>query len=471
MSDMPSGINNRTIFCSDNLDILRNMDSNSVDLIYLDPPWNKSAVFVGNNKNIEKIKYWYQRQDEFNDVDFDEVFKDDPLFSDIWGRDDLLDGYFTTINEFVPDLGKLLNSIKNISSPEGSFWYLYFMSVRLLEMRRILKSTGSIYYHCDQTMSHYIKIMLDCIFGEKNFRNEIVWCYSGGGIPDKDFPRKHDTIFRYIKTSDCVFHVERKPYKKNTQSVGKHSTLSGGKDIDLARGTPVTDWWCDIKTATGWSKERTGYPTQKPLALLERIIRASSNEGDIVLDPFCGCATACVAAERLGRKWIGIDINKKAFYMVYYRMKTEDGTYLKADGIWEEEITLKTSFDYDPKVLDDEEVKLREVVREIRSNGGDMRWFDKQDLYDKQEGFCAGCREYVNIRRMEIDHIHPKSKGGSDDISNLQLLCCSCNGIKHDGTMQDLFVRLKDKGYIADDVYRSQISNWDKEGSQIVIPD
>ena len=132
-----------------------------------------------------------------------------------------------------------------------------------------------------------------------------------GGVPKKDFPRKHDIILRYVKGDDWTFHVERKPYKENTQQVGKHSTYSGGADIDLERGTPVTDWWVDIKTVTGWNPEGVGWPTQKPIPLYERIIKASSNEGDVVLDPFCGCATTLVAAERNGRQWIGMDLSHK----------------------------------------------------------------------------------------------------------------------------------------------------------------
>ena len=199
--------------------------------------------------------------------------------------------------------------------------YLAFMAPRLAEIWRLLTPNGSVYLHCDPHASHYLKVMMDAIFGASHFRNEIVWCYSGGGIPRKDFPRKHDVILRYARGTEVTFNVERKPYKANTQQVGKHSTLSGGHEIDLARGTPVTDWWTDIKTVTGWNPEKLGYPTQKPLALLERIISASSKPGDIVFDPFCGCGTALDAAHGLKRNWVGIDLTVLALEPMERRLR------------------------------------------------------------------------------------------------------------------------------------------------------
>jgi len=163
---------------------------------------------------------------------------------------------------------------------------------------------------------------MDCIFGMKNFRNEIVWCYAGGGVPKQDFPRKHDIIFRYSKSNKIIFNVE---YRKYGDIGSKRATDLGGtrKTEYRKEGTPLNDWWVDLKPIINWSKERTGYPTQKPIKLLERIIKASSNEGDIVLDPFCGCATTCIAAEKLNRNWIGIDISFKAYDLVRERLKKE----------------------------------------------------------------------------------------------------------------------------------------------------
>ena len=248
------------IYCGDNHARLAEFPPDSVDLIYLDPP------FFSNHH-----------------------------YEVIWGDE-------AEVRSFEDRWSGGINH------------YIEWMRDRVIELYRVLKPTGTLYLHCDYHASHYLKVMLDDVFGEGRFRNEIVWCYSGGGIPRKDYPRKHDTIFRYTKGDTWTFNVERKPYKENTQAVGFHSTYipEERRAIDLERGTPVTDWWTDIKTVTGWSAERLGYPTQKPVALMERIIKASSNPGDLVLDPFCGCGTTLQAAQNLGREWIGIDISPTA---------------------------------------------------------------------------------------------------------------------------------------------------------------
>ena len=239
---------NRLIW-GDNLHVMRQLPSNSIDLIYIDPPF-----FSGRQYNV----MW---------GDANEMRS----FNDIW--------------------------------EDGMPGYLIWLNARLYEMKRILKPTGSIYVHCDWHASHYIKVEMDKVFGYENFRNEIVWCYSGGGIPRRDFPRKHDTIYRYCKTRVWKFRIVRKPFKENTQQVGKHSTYSGGDDIDLDRGTPITSWWTDVQTVTGWNPERIGYPTQKPESLIERIIEVSSDEGDVVADFFIGGGTTAAVAQRLGRRW------------------------------------------------------------------------------------------------------------------------------------------------------------------------
>ena len=197
------------------------------------------------------------------------------------------------------------------------------MAVRLLAMRRPLKPTGSIYLHCDPTASHYLKMVMDVIFGKRNFRNEIVWCYSGGGQPKMDFPRKHDTIFRYSKGTAYVFNKDRMrvPYDSDYEATvfaSEESRAPGVTYTPHPDGKVVEDWWRNIPRAYG--KERLGYPTQKPVALLERIIKASSPPDGLVLDPFCGCGTAVHAAEKLGRRWIGIDVSAFATGLVRQRI-------------------------------------------------------------------------------------------------------------------------------------------------------
>ena len=207
------------------------------------------------------------------------------------------------------------------------------MAIRLIECYRVLKSTGSLYLHCDPTMSHYLKTTLDCIFGEKNFRNEIVWSYNTRTMPTAWFARKHDIILMYAKHNNPTFCIDevRIPYRQESlnqyNKVDEHGRRykpqSGGLRTYLnEKGQPCPDVW-EIQVIGSRSKERTGYPTQKPLALLDRIIKASSNKGDLVLDPFCGCATTCVSAENNGRYWIGIDVSAKAYDLVKERLDRE----------------------------------------------------------------------------------------------------------------------------------------------------
>ncbi len=309
---MQKNIKNRTIYCHDNLEILMGINSGCVDLIYLDPPFNKKKIFtapIGSSA-------------------------EGASFKDIFSEEDLKDEWINSIKEDHDNIYSFLSGIKDYGN-KYNFCYLAYMAIRLLECYRILKDTGSLYLHCDPTMSHYLKLLLDCIFGEDNFQNEIVWAYSGpssGKI--SRFPRKHDIIFYFVK-KEIVFHREniRVPYKSLHTDKGKDSKIWGKTGVlqdekirkeYIDRGKIPFDWWNDIPSGGHISpKERTGYPTQKPLKLLERIIKASSNEGDFVLDPFCGCATTCIAAEKLGRQWMGIDISIKAYDLVKQRLKNE----------------------------------------------------------------------------------------------------------------------------------------------------
>ena len=328
---MQKTINNRTIFCRDNLDILQGIDSNTIDLIYLDPPFNKNKKFtapIGSSAEGASFKDWFREED-------------------------LKDEWVQTIKEDYDGLHKFLTNIKELSNitqtPKNkhylyNYCYLCYMAIRLLEMKRILKDTGSLYLHCDPTMSHYLKILMDIIFGEKNFRNEIVWWYSGPSNTKRYFPKKHDIVFFYVKNiqSQYLFNIDLilKPYSESFLKRREYAESKGGKGItseysnqNRDKKTVMKKWGNGKIPSSVWnefysggqisSKERTGYPTQKPLALLERIIKASSKEGDIVLDPFCGCATTCVASEKLGRQWIGIDISQQAYDLVKLRLNRE----------------------------------------------------------------------------------------------------------------------------------------------------
>ena len=410
---------NRTLFHGDNLEFLRGMNSGTVHLIATDPPFNKGKDFHATPDSLAA----------------------GARFQDRWSWDD--DVHEEWVDQIEDDWPHVMEVIKGSRASYGDDMgaFLCFMGVRLLEMRRILCDDGSIYLHCDPTASHYLKELLDAIFGKKNFRNEIAWCYSGGGIPRKDFPRKHDLLLRYTKRNDYTFNIERKPYKENTQAVGIHSTYSGPDNrIDLERGTPVTDWWIDIPTVTGWNPERLGYPTQKPLGLYERIIKASSNEGDWVLDPFAGCATTCVAAERLGRQWVGMDIWDKAHETVIQRLQSEG--LAAPDGSGERLLTFgQVGYSTVPPARTDDgedavpflRVKVKRASEPWQRLSRDRI---KERLIEAQvkdrDGLiiCGGCGRVLEREFTEIDHIMPRADGGVNDITNRILLCQPCNGRK-----------------------------------------
>ncbi len=305
---MKSNLQNRSIYCRDNIDVLQGINSKCVDLLYLDPPFNKKKVFtapIGSHA-------------------------EGASFKDYFREEDIKEEWLQKIDEDQEKLRSFLHGIRGIEGQTSyNFCYLAYMAIRLIECHRILKDAGSLYLHCDPTMSHYLKILLDCVFGEKNFRNEIVWCYTFPGNFPKDFPRRHDVIFRYAKSENYRFSNDeiRLPYKASfTEARGLHGFNAYDAKKKFSRhskGKVPEDWWADISNVSQWRHELLGYPTQKPLALLERIIQASSKKGDLVLDPFCGCATTCIAAEKLGRKWVGIDISIKAYELVQERLKKE----------------------------------------------------------------------------------------------------------------------------------------------------
>ena len=404
MSNVPN-VQPSTMFIRDNLEIMRGMDDECIDLIYLDPPFNSKhnyAAPIGSEAAGAEFK-------------------------DMWSLDDVDAQWISMIADDHPNLHAVLKAVPDDSDKS----YLAYMAVRLIEMYRILKPTGSIYLHCDPTMDSWLKIVLDAIFGKKNFRNEIVWCYKSGGATSRYFAKKHEIVLFYSKNNTYKFNsVEEKSY----QGIGYNT---GNKNVHLYEDEHVNnlgphtlvnlkDWW-EIGMLATSSKERTGYPTQKPLPLLERIIKASSNEGDWVLDPFCGCATTCVAAHMLGRKWIGIDVSPAAEILVRKRIDRE----LRNDWVSSGQPVYEPICSSDIPVRSGVKVNPREY---------------KRILYGEQQGNCNLCDVHFEFRNLTIDHIVPKSKGGQDLETNLQLLCQACNsskGARAMAEMQALFTSYK----------------------------
>ena len=389
------------------------MNSESVDLIATDPPFNKGRDF---HATPDSLAAGAKFQDRWS-----------------WERD-VHEEWADQIRDDHPLLMEAIESARYAHS-DGMGAFMCFMSVRLLEMRRILKPTGSIYLHCDPTASHYLKACMDAIFGWRRFGNEIVWCYRGGGVPRSGFAKKHDLIFRYSKGKAPTFNVDavRIPYSEESSERLRYKARafrsSGTYDSyeQNPKGKHPEDWWM-IQPVMPSSKVRTGFPTQKPLPLYERMILASSNPDDIVCDPFAGCATTLVAAERLGRQWVGIDIWDNAEKVILQRLDQEGllGRFKVGD----------LSFTAMPPKRTDDGLQAAPALKlqwsQAEPPGPRM---SRAQMYEallaSQGAKCQGCdRVFDDPRYLELDHNIPRSDGGLNHISNRILLCGPCYRLK-----------------------------------------
>ena len=452
---------NRTLWTGDNLDIMRGLNSEIVDLIYLDPPFNSNrdyAAPIGSEAA-------------------------GAAFKDTWTLSDVDLAWHGEIAEANPGLYGVIDAARQAHG-RGMQSYLIMMAVRLLEMHRLLRPTGSIYLHCDPTASHYLKLLMDTIYGSNNFRNEVVWQRTlPKGLMTRRYPTSHDVLIAYQRSDAATWNADaiflpydeskldaktRAQYSRRDPDGRRYqltSLLNPNKDrpnltydfmgvtrvwrwtkermeearkqglvvqtapgrpprykryLDEQRGRPLSDVWTDVPPVSG--KEAVGYPTQKPLALLERIIKASSSEGGMVLDPFCGCATALVAAEKLERKWMGIDISPRAKDLIKQRLGKDLGLF-GVRTVYRDDIPRRTDLGKLPPYKT-----------------------HKQTLFGRQEGHCTGCRAFFPIRNFTIDHVVPRAKGGSDHIDNLQLLCGACNSMKGVKSQEELLAALKQSG-------------------------
>lgn len=337
------------LFYGDNLDVMRKyIGDESVDLIYLDPPFNSQRAY--NILFPDKTGKWSSAQIQ--------------AFEDTWFWSNEAQSTFDEIllGDYAKELKDMMKAFRDFMKTSNLMAYLTMMAIRLLEMHRILKPTGSLYLHCDPAASHYLKVLLDQIFGIGNFRSEIVWNRTTNTGSSKAVARRfatdHDVILHYCKEHGTAkFHPQ---YRPHSEDYIKHYYIYDDKDgrgpyqlqalktvskdrlrilekegrivkgsgrflrfkdyLKDKKGILINDLWTDIEPVNPIGKEKLGYPTQKPLALLERVILSCTDEGDVVMDPFCGCGTAVVAAEKLGRKWIGIDITHLAIALIKKRV-------------------------------------------------------------------------------------------------------------------------------------------------------
>ena len=464
MSDR--NFDNRTLFIGDNLDLLRGVNSGCVDLIYLDPPFNSKRIYnapLGSRAAGAK---------------FDDTWSMDSVKRE-WAE--LMEAADPAVHHTVVGAG--------LSHSESMQAYLSFMALRLVEMRRVLADTGAIYLHCDPTASHYLKQLMDCIFGRSNFRNEITWQRTTGRRASRHWGNATDIMLYYAGprarfepqygtlADSAMAHYRhddndgRGPYRHdnvNAPGSGHEYDLGKGEaapsrgyrmpleqaqrmvaDGTLvvrpgrvpvskrylrdSKGTQHNNVWTDIPPVVGANaKERTGWPTQKPLALLRRIIEASSNPGDMILDPFAGCGTACIAAEQLDRQWAGIDIDSKAEEVTRDRLAQEAGE----GTLFAHPVTVTAT---PPRRTDPEQPTRTKnsVLRAILWNRLPA------DMTDSSRRVCPPCGRPKYSDDFELDHIVPRAKNGADTDDNIQLICGSCNNLKGVGAMTDLAAKLR----------------------------
>ena len=309
-----------TLFYGNNLDVLRrHVQDDSVDLVYLDPPFQSGKDYAFADARGARAQRERARLDAFKDT---------------WRWSEEAEVSYAEVARTRDDAAKTVRALRSILGETDVMAYLCMMAPRLVELRRVLRPTGSLYLHCDPTASHYLKVLLDSVFGPACFRNEVIWRYRRWPAKARRFQRMHDvllfytarpgnahtfhTLYGYEKLADST--LKAFGTKKQRADFSSGHRKPSVESVDT-QGPPLSDTW-EVGVIAAIGKERTGYPTQKPEALLERVIRASSNEGDVVLDPFCGCGTTIAVAQRLKRRWIGIDVAQPAIEIARARMRS-----------------------------------------------------------------------------------------------------------------------------------------------------
>lgn len=418
-ADMPApNFRKRTVYQGDCLEVMRGLNSGTIDLIATDPPFGKDRNFMstpGDMKGNERSVG----------------------FKDRWRWIDLQDGSVSDLTQSSDQrLWELIGVIdRNVGETMAAF--ATFIAVRAAEMHRLLKPDGTLYWHCDYKAGHYVKAVLDVIFGESNFADEVVWFKGSRGTPrSTGFQHEHETILRYSKSSAPTWNTIKGEYRERSlkrynkvDEEGRHyaAIKRQRRDGETYYGRTYPEGKLqgdvvDIATLASRAKERTGYPTQKPLKLYRLLIEASSNPGDWVLDPFCGCATTLDAAEQLERNWIGIDTWDGAIGEVHKRLgnkkaRREKNLPSRTD---EGEIAINRVL---PLETDAEPVSSKELT---------VRQLKREKLRGRSIDKCWTCESHFPADELTIDHDPPSSRGGRNIHLHTELLCEPCNGQKGD---------------------------------------
>ena len=480
---------NRTLAITDNLPFLRSLNNECIDLIAIDPPFAANETFtqkprppitpaeLAEEKALAK-KHGAQHKDGVGETKVEDVWS--------WDKD-VHPAWKMRIADDYPPIHAVIQAVEACAS-ENEAAYIAFMAVRLIECRRVLKPTGSIYVHCDDHANSYLRMLMDAVFGRGNFRNEIVWCYDTAGRTQRYWNRKHDTILFYSKGMGWQFTPLRVPRRNLTDdwlswysqidADGRRFQIDGkGYKYYADEGRLANDWWDDLPALHAHrDSERTGYATQKPLALYERIINASSNPGDVVLDIFAGCATTAVAAERLGRQWIACDMAYRSWTMLKRRFlqngwklqDTSNASYeamaqakahlpgarpksIPTKTIGPKELPKRT--DSDPAPFHNLTPKRGRIERSPQTaswSGTLPKDEARRLLIDRFGPVCWGCgyeprrpNGTLDDTLLEVDHIRARRAAegvqGDDELYNLALLHRTCNGIKRNTlTLEEL---------------------------------
>ena len=481
METAPFNAVNRGVYISDNLPFLRSLNDECVDLVCIDPPFDKNETFVGNSKKrrltpadldneSRLLEHWGIKSE--SDASRAGIVLPASGYIDIWSWEkDVHEEWVDELETNYTGVSRVIDAARFVHG-ESIAAYLCYMAIRLIEMHRVLKPTGSLWLHCDPTANAYLRQLLDGIFGRDNIRNEVVWHYSKWSNDSRQFQQNHDTLFFYSK-SDCwtfnpeYFMSEDKKRKLSTgysvnrpggvkqlivydREAAKHKIAEGDYDKlvfkdDANPGVVMHDVWSDINILNSQDQERQGYPTQKPHKLAERIIKVSTNPGDVVVDCFAGCAYTAVAAEKTGRSWVACDINPRA-WTIFKRqfnnqklglsLRCNDDTtgqqvigsepVVTVHGPYELPQRADPKSDADPPVLQLPERKFKVPASIIPET------VMLKELL-QLSGYKAWCCGFANrkpdgsiietARNFHLDHIDPKSKKGSNQIPNRAPLC------------------------------------------------